>query len=359
MLKTLDIKNFTCFPEAKLEFSPGLNVIVGENGTGKSHLLKLGYAALYAASQANPTDGQDDKTVRVRSVLNGIFKSSSINKLFSFYNTSFPTECCVTIKSFSSELSFGFNFDKQIIDNATNAFEYVNFDSKSNQILPIFIPAKEILSIYKNFASELRRKFLQFDDTYLHLADALGAAALRGHATQTQQEWIQMVQAITNTDTEYLNDEFYIVPFSFDHTKNQFTQYPRVESHLAAEGVRKIGILTHLLKNDSLKKGSSLFWDEPEANLNPKLIKKLAEVLVELSSIMQLTIATHSLFLVRELEILQENQQFQNARYFGLHFNEDGNGVRVTQGDSPNHIGDIVALDEEVAQSSRYLSMGE
>ena len=30
----------------KLEFADGLNVFVGENGTGKTHLLKLPYAML-------------------------------------------------------------------------------------------------------------------------------------------------------------------------------------------------------------------------------------------------------------------------------------------------------------------------
>ena len=43
MIKHLKLKNFTVFKEADLEFSPRLNVIVGENGTGKTHLLKLGY----------------------------------------------------------------------------------------------------------------------------------------------------------------------------------------------------------------------------------------------------------------------------------------------------------------------------
>jgi recombinational DNA repair ATPase RecF len=37
------IKNFTVFGDVAFEFSPGLNVIVGENGTGKTHVLKLGY----------------------------------------------------------------------------------------------------------------------------------------------------------------------------------------------------------------------------------------------------------------------------------------------------------------------------
>ena len=43
MLKTLKISNFTVFDNVDFEFSPGLNVIVGENGTGKTHVLKLGY----------------------------------------------------------------------------------------------------------------------------------------------------------------------------------------------------------------------------------------------------------------------------------------------------------------------------
>jgi len=41
VLKSLRIRNFTVFKEADLTFAGGLNVIVGANGTGKSHLLKL------------------------------------------------------------------------------------------------------------------------------------------------------------------------------------------------------------------------------------------------------------------------------------------------------------------------------
>lgn len=35
MIKSLQIKNLTVFSEAELQFSPNLNVIIGENGTGK------------------------------------------------------------------------------------------------------------------------------------------------------------------------------------------------------------------------------------------------------------------------------------------------------------------------------------
>ena len=52
MLHTLHIKNFTVFSEAQFKFSPGLNVIIGDNGTGKSHLLYLCYAIEYLLHDA-------------------------------------------------------------------------------------------------------------------------------------------------------------------------------------------------------------------------------------------------------------------------------------------------------------------
>ncbi|MCK5896101.1 MAG: AAA family ATPase, partial [Cocleimonas sp.] len=54
MLKQLKIENFTVFSKADLQFSSGLNVMVGENGCGKSHLLKL----LYAISSENTSQGK-------------------------------------------------------------------------------------------------------------------------------------------------------------------------------------------------------------------------------------------------------------------------------------------------------------
>ena len=59
MLNCLHVQNFTVFADATFEFSPGLNVIVGTNGTGKSHVLKLGYAAqvVYAGAPREVFNG--------------------------------------------------------------------------------------------------------------------------------------------------------------------------------------------------------------------------------------------------------------------------------------------------------------
>ena len=46
MLKSLHLKNFTVFSDSRFTFGKNLNVIVGENGAGKSHILKAAYAAI-------------------------------------------------------------------------------------------------------------------------------------------------------------------------------------------------------------------------------------------------------------------------------------------------------------------------
>ena len=89
----------------------------------------------------------------------------------------------------------------------------------------------------------------------------------------------------------------------------------------------------------------------------------MAQSIVNLSkSGIQVFIATHSLFLLRELEILMsdlspDKQDHQlDARFFGLHLK--GDYVAVKQGNAIDEIGDITTLDEELAQSERFMMSG-
>ena len=85
-----------------------------------------------------------------------------------------------------------------------------------------------------------------------------------------------------------------------------------------------------MLTNGTLTPEITLFWDEPEANLNPALLKDMAVVLTDLTQAgFQIILATHSLFLMRELHILAQ-QKKKPVRYFGLYASEEGD-VRVEQ----------------------------
>ena len=39
MIQKIKLKNFTVFEDFELEFSQGINVFIGENGTGKTHII--------------------------------------------------------------------------------------------------------------------------------------------------------------------------------------------------------------------------------------------------------------------------------------------------------------------------------
>ena len=72
----------------------------------------------------------------------------------------------------------------------------------------------------------------------------------------------------------------------------------KVEFNLVAEGIRKIALLWQLMKNGTLEKGSVLFWDEPEANINPLHIPLIVDMLLELQQGgVQIFISTHDYIL--------------------------------------------------------------
>ena len=44
-LTGVKLERFTAFEDLAVEFSPGVNALIGANGTGKTHLMKVCYAA--------------------------------------------------------------------------------------------------------------------------------------------------------------------------------------------------------------------------------------------------------------------------------------------------------------------------
>ncbi len=341
MLKTLRIENFTVFSKAELQFSPGLNVIIGENGTGKSHLLKLGYTILKTLeSFGNKTPAREIAEREFAKNLIDIFRPESLGRLASRVQGSAVSSISSTWgKEGSIEFSFSTRKTEKVDIRPNPQYEMLSSSA-------LFIPPKEILSVFEGFQGALLNRELAFDGTYLALAIALNQVPLRGKRSINTAKLIALLEEVLNASVVKKSNRFYFI------SKSSSGQ---LEAPLVAEGHRKLGMLAYLIVNGALRNKSSLFWDEPEANLNPRLVAKLAQILVELSKVMQITIATHSLFLLRELEILQKQNKFSEVHYFGLHFRD--NGVEVMCGKSSNDIGNIAALDANLEQSDRYMNL--
>ena len=102
-------------------------------------------------------------------------------------------------------------------------------------------------------------------------------------------------------------------------------------------------------------KNTIMLFDLPETVLHPKQIRLMANVLFELVNrdvIKQLFVTTHSLFLMREFELLNVAQkQRLSTRFISLDNNQ------IEQGNDLSDLNNISILDESLAQSDRYLNL--
>ena len=347
MLKKMHIKNLTVFSDVKLDFGRNLNVIVGENGAGKTHLLKMAYCALATSWEEGrkpnpPTPTKSLLQGRLANKLVNVFRPEALGRLAK--RRQGRERCDIQLNYFRPELDMAFGF-------ATNSKSEVSIDTLPEQWLdtaPAYLPTRELLTIYPNFVAVYESHYLEFEETWRDTCLLLGAPLRKGPAERRIRALLQPLEKAMQGSIELdKNGRFYLNNGS-----------GRMEMPLVAEGLRKLGMLSRLIATGALLSKGCLFWDEPEANLNPRLIKQLAKTIVELScGGIQVFIATHSLFLLREIEIVLSSYTTEppDAQFFGLHAGIEG--VSVMQGSTIDDIGDITALEESLLQSDRYLAM--
>ena len=91
-LELLTLKGFTVFDGATtVDFAPGVNVFIGENGTGKSHVLKLVYALTEATRRHASGQGLEGGMEAaldslVRSMLLGVFRPDGLDSFVATTN---------------------------------------------------------------------------------------------------------------------------------------------------------------------------------------------------------------------------------------------------------------------------------
>jgi len=353
MLKSLSLSNFTVFPSAELNFGAHLNVLVGENGTGKTHILKAAYAGVAVSADYNNEatgfgqggyglgtfGGKAVWASALAEKLVGVFRPDGLGRLVARAKGRKKAELSFQFEN--KTLNFSFSF-------STLARSEVTLKRAPQQAVdkrPVYLPTRELLTIYPGFVSLYETSRLPFEVTWRDTCVLLGAPLARGPREKRIKELLVPLESAMGGSVEFDDGgRFYL---------NQGSG--RMEMHLVAEGLRKLATIARLIATGSLLDKGYLFWDEPESNLNPRIIKTVARVILQLAqSGIQVFIATHSLFLLRELHILQ-SQQFAglSARYFGLERTQSG--VNVHQGKTVDDIGSIAALDEDLQQADRYL----
>jgi len=73
---------------------------------------------------------------------------------------------------------------------------------------------------------------------------------------------------------------------------------------MTAEGINHIGIIPTLINTGELRKGTILFLDEPDNNLNPVAITEFVNVLNLLAKAgVQIFLTTHNFFIIKRLHL--------------------------------------------------------
>jgi len=257
-INRVEIKDFLVFKgEFAADFCPGINVLIGGNGTGKTTLLKLmfWYAKYnkYIDWETNPEN---------RSKFVGI------------------------------EHIFGASPEQIRLHRRPQ------IDCQDDEKV-IYIPEKDILEHAKGLLPFIEQKPTGFSWIY---RDALIRAQDIPTKTQTdiQKEIGEKIASITGGYMEWVQSEgtFYTIR----------TDGMRIPFSIEASGFKKLGFLGLLVTSGQLEPGAILFWDEPENSLNPELVPILVDILLELSrNGVQIFLATHSEILASYFAVNRTN----------------------------------------------------
>ncbi|MEJ5366073.1 MAG: AAA family ATPase [Desulfosoma sp.] len=327
------LERFTAFESLRVHFSPGLNVFVGANGTGKTHLLKLVYAA------CDITKSQIDfpeKLVRVF-----LPSGRALGRLVKRQKAS--TRCAVEVfrQDLKLRASFTNHAQKAASATVTGAGAW-----RATPVESVYIPVKEMLSSAPGFRSLYAQREIHFEEIYADILDRAYRPALRGPTPSARRRLLDYLQKIIEGRVVIKDEEFFLR-----------SRQGNLEFSLLAEGLRKLALIWLLIQNGTLLEGSTLFWDEPETNLNPKLYGPLIDILLTLQrSGVQVFLATHDYLILKEIDLRREKDD--QIRFFSLyrdsvsgeiacHASSDYNGIH------PNAVADAFAdvYDREVKRS--------
>lgn len=192
-VKKLTLNNFMLFERAEIDWGKNINVICGENSTGKTTLLKVMYSVLKPLSKGNKEaiNREMEEQLFVNK-LQGVFRPDGmkIGRLVSRKQGSNRTDFEVLLDK-NQKIAIGFgNRQENHADIKIDASKF------SGTYDVIYIPTKEMISTTEHFASLYEEYHIDFEEMYYDLAKLLDRPLSKGPNTNEQNEVLKSFEEI-------------------------------------------------------------------------------------------------------------------------------------------------------------------
>ncbi|MBW1967271.1 MAG: AAA family ATPase [Deltaproteobacteria bacterium] len=339
MIEKIKFQRFTAFEDLKIDFSPGINIFIGENATGKTHIMKAVYAAcditkskIGFAEKINnvffPSGKQIGRLVKRTSV-----SSTGFLEIFRRVQGGKTASLRISLSNHTTKP------EKAKISGSPRLWTETPIEAA-------YIPVKDMMANAPGFRSLYEEREIHFEEIYVDIIRKAFLPILKGPTDKIRKDLLKILQDAMEGKVIQKNEEFFLK-----------SKRGELEFTLLAEGYRKMGLLWLLIQNGTLLKGSVLLWDEPETNLNPRLMEKVVGILLKLQRMgVQVFLATHDYVLLKEFDLQADKND--KIIFHSLYRDQETREIEVSSTDqylniSPNAIDDTFGsiVDRDIKKS--------
>ncbi len=189
------LKHFTAFEDLDLRPSPGINVLTGINGTGKTHLMKVIYASCEASNDVAfarklqgvfmPWQGRIGRMVRRRK--GGGLTNIRVERGDRYIQASFtsrtssPGSAVVRVRGWKDE-----------------------------PVYSAYIPVKEMLANASGFVSLYDRRQLHFEEVYRDIIELASVPPYRGAPDAVRQRLLRQLRDCLGGGVTQQQEEYFL-----------------------------------------------------------------------------------------------------------------------------------------------------
>ncbi|MCL2036068.1 MAG: ATP-binding protein [Oscillospiraceae bacterium] len=334
-IERVEIKDFQVFKgEFTCDFCPGVNVLIGGNGTGKSTLMRVmcrlcdNKDTEYYFFENNWLGRFGDypfEYLRMETISEGVVNRISVKSIRIDGKGDLGDRVIKDGRWVEVPMTDDYTETETMIWG--DCIQEIVYTQKGHKNTPsMFIPENDLLSNARGLVETAT-----YGNAQLLLPEVEVIAKSRVLPSVPEQPLYRKICDLIGGEPEHDGQSFFMKRQGIDK---------RIPFTMEASGFRKFGLLALLVRNEMIKPGTVLFWDEPENSLNPLLMEKLVEILIELSrNKVQIFLATHSELLAKEIDI--QRKESDEIKFLSLY--EDDGKIKANSNKrfdllEPNHL---------------------